>query len=142
MFSHFCSLLQELTRYQERLDEKCSADPAPTISPTQLLPLVDYLIDTLIKVTPKALDGKLPEGSPELIVKGRSVLESLPDADLCEDSGVEKVKEAMMPHVTDNLMPMKRSFDRNCRVYQKWLTTDEGKTFLSDLNSIVDKILI
>ena len=134
--------MQALNKYQERLIEKCSSDPAPVISPPHLVPVLDYFIDTMIKKTPKALTGNLPDGSPELLVKARKILGSMPDEDLCEESGTEKVKEAMMPHVTDNLLPMKLSFDRHCPVYRDWLNTEEGKSFITGLNVIVDKILV
>lgn len=134
--------MKALTGYQDRLNKKCAQDPTPVIGPPHLVPIIDHFISALIAKTPKALSGKLPEGAAELLVKAKSVMESLPDVNVCEAAGMEEMKEAMMPHVADNLLPMKLSFDRNCPLYRNWLTSDEGKSFLTDLNTIVDKILV
>ena len=133
-------LPQELNSYQDRLTEKCSSDPTPVVTPPQIIPVIDYFINSLIRRTPESLKGKLPEGSTQALLKTRSVFESLPTVDLCSESGIEEVRQAVLPHLANLIFPLKFSFDRYCPLYKSWLKTQEGQEFISGLNEVVDKV--
>lgn len=134
-------MTQELNRYQEKLDTKCMSDPTPVVRASQMVPVFDFLIDSLVQNTPNVLNGKLPDGLPEILVKGKMKFEEMEDVDLCSDSGVDDVRQAVMPHIMSRGLKLKRSFNRYCPLYRGWLTTEEGKSFVKGLDGVVDQVL-
>ena len=132
---------QFLREYREKLSKKCSSGETATVTPVHLVPVIDYLIEGLLTKTPKSLVGILPDGSHEMLVKTKAGLQSLPEVDLCTDSGVEEAKVAIMPQIADSLLTLRLAFDRNCPAYRSWLLTDEGKTFLDGFKGTLDKVL-